>query len=175
MTRLADFAGWAAVATFAVLAIWFDLRARRVPNWLVLTGLSLAIALAWAGPVEALAPSWRDALLGGAIGFAVYLPLYAMGWMGAGDVKFFGVAGLICGWHGLLPVWVIGSLLAGLHGLLILVARRTDATSPTAWLLMRMRPSLFQWNAAQAGQRGIPYAAYMAVGLLCLPWLLELH
>ena len=175
MTRLADLAGWAAVATFAVLAIWFDLRARRVPNWLVLAGLVVAIVLMGLGPVAALAPGWRDALLGGAIGFAVYLPLYAMGWMGAGDVKFFGVAGLMSGWHGLLPVWVVGSLLAGLHGVLILVARSTDAASPAAWWLMRVCPSFVRWDAAHARQRGIPYAAYMAVGLLCLPWLLDLR
>jgi len=171
LTQLADIAGWAAVATFAVLAIWFDLRARRVPNWLVLTGLVLAVALMGLGPVRALAPDWRDALLGGAIGFAVFLPLYALRWMGAGDVKFFAVAGLLCGWHGLLPVWVVGSLLAGLHGLLIVVARRMDAASPAAWLLMRACPAVVRWDAAQAGQRGIPYAAYMAIGLLALPWL----
>lgn len=171
--QLADLAGWAAVAIFSVLAIWFDWRARRVPNWLVLAGLVLAVALIGLGPVHALAPDWRDALLGGAIGFAVYLPLYVMRWMGAGDVKFFAVAGLMCGWHGLLPVWVVSSLLAGLHALLIVVARRLDAGNPAAWLLMRARPSLAQWDAGQATQRGIPYAAYMAVGLLSLPWLLN--
>ena len=168
-TQLANTAGWAAVAIFSAFAIWFDLRARRVPNWLVLAGLALAAALIGLGPVRALASDWRDALLGGAIGFAVYLPLYAMRWMGAGDVKFFAVAGLMCGWHGLLPVWVVGSVLAGLHALLILMARRVDAASPAAWLLMRACPPLARWDGALAGRRGIPYAAYMAVGLFCLP------
>ena len=44
-TQLANTAGWAAVAIFSAFAIWFDLRARRVPNWLVLAGLALAAAL----------------------------------------------------------------------------------------------------------------------------------
>ncbi|CAJ0886418.1 hypothetical protein R77567_03847 [Ralstonia sp. LMG 32965] len=166
----ADTAGWASVVVLAVLAITWDFRARRVPNWLVAAGVVLSIVLIKLGGVEALAYDWQDFWLGGVIAFACFLPLYMLGWMGAGDVKFFTVAGLLAGWHGLVAVWLVSSLIAGLHGLAILMLRQFDVSSPSAWLAMRMCPALERWDAAQAGRRGIPYAAYMAIGLLSLPW-----
>lgn len=165
-----DIAGWASVAVLAILAIALDIRSRRVPNWLVVVGLVLSIALIKFGGVQDLAYDWQDFWLGGAIAFACFLPLYAMGWMGAGDVKFFTVAGLLAGWHGLVAVWLVSSLLAGLHGLAIMLVRQLDASSPPAWIVMRLYPAIARWDTAQAGRRGIPYAAYMAIGLLSLPW-----
>jgi prepilin peptidase CpaA len=91
--------------------------------------------------------------------------------MGAGDVKFFAVAGMLAGWHGLIAVWLVASLLSGLHGLAILLLRQLDAALPTGWMLMRVCPALARWDATQAVRRGIPYAAYMAIGLLSLPWI----
>lgn len=165
-----DTAGWASVVVLAVLAITWDIRSRRVPNWLVAAGIVLSIVLIKFGGVEALAYDWQDFWLGGLIAFACFLPLYVMGWMGAGDVKFFTVAGLLAGWHGLIAVWLVSSLIAGLHGLAIVMLRHFDVSSPSAWLVMRLCPALERWDVARAGRRGIPYAAYMAIGLLSLPW-----
>lgn len=167
----ADLAGWAGVVVLAVLTITLDLRSRRVPNWLVAVGVVLAIGLVKSGGVMALAYDWQDVWLGAAIAFASFLPLYALGWMGAGDVKFFAVAGMLAGWHGLVAVWLVASLLSGLHGLAILLLRRLDAAGPSGWILMRVCPALVGWDTTQAGRRGIPYAAYMAAGLLSLPWI----
>ncbi|WP_414706702.1 prepilin peptidase [Ralstonia sp. UBA689] len=141
-----------------------------MPNWLVVVGVMLAIGLVKSGGVMALAYDWQDVWLGAAIAFVSFLPLYALGWMGAGDVKFFTAAGMLAGWHGLIAVWLVASLLSGLHALAILLLRRLDAAGSSGWMLMRMCPALVRWNATQAGQRGIPYAAYMAIGLLSLPW-----
>lgn len=165
-----DTAGWASVVVLAVLAITWDIRSRRVPNWLVAAGIVLSVVLIKFGGVEALAYDWQDFWLGGLIAFACFLPLYVMGWMGAGDVKFFTVTGLLAGWHGLIAVWLVSSLIAGLHGLAIVMLRHFDVSSPSAWLVMRLCPALERWDVARAGRRGIPYAAYMAIGLLSLPW-----
>jgi len=170
LTSQAEIAGWASVALLALITITYDFRSRRVPNWLVAAGLVLSVVLVTCGPIWALAYDWHDVLLGGAIAFACFLPLYAVGWMGAGDVKFFAVAGMLAGWHGLVAVWLIASLLSGIHALVILLLQRMDAAAPTAWMAMRMVPALTRWQTAQAGRRGIPYAAYMAIGLLCLEW-----
>nr|CUV55918.1 conserved membrane protein of unknown function [Ralstonia solanacearum] len=130
----ADIAGWASVVVLAVLVITSDLRSRRVPNWLVAVGLVLSIVLVKFGSVVALAYDWRDVWLGGAIALAGFLPLYALGWMGAGDVKFFAVAGLLAGWHGLVAIWLVSSVLAGVHALAILLLRRADASAPAGRL-----------------------------------------
>lgn len=170
MASQTEIVGWTSVTIFALITITYDFRSRRVPNWLVAAGLVLSVVLVTCGPVWALAYDWRDVLLGGAIAFTCFLPLYAVGWMGAGDVKFFAVAGMLAGWHGLVAIWLVGSLLAGVHALAILLLRRMDASAPTAWMVMRMVPALVRLQTAQVGRRGIPYAAYMAVGLLCLQW-----
>lgn len=166
----ADTAGWASVVVLAILAITWDIRSRRVPNWLVAAGVVLSVTLIKLGGVQALAYDWQDFWLGGAIAFACFLPLYAFGWMGAGDVKFFTVVGLLAGWHGLVAVWLVSSMISGLHALAIMVLRQFDASSPPAWIVMRVCPAIVRWDTAQAGRRGIPYAAYMAIGLLSLPW-----
>ena len=165
-----DTPGWAGVVVLSVLAITLDFRARRVPNWLVVAGVMLSVALIEFGGVQHLAYDWQDFWLGGAIAFACFLPLYAVGWMGAGDVKFFTVVGLLAGWHGIVAVWLVSSMISGLHALAIMVLRQFDASSPPAWIVMRVCPAIVRWDTAQAGRRGIPYAAYMAIGLLSLPW-----
>jgi prepilin peptidase CpaA len=63
---------------------------------------------------------WTTAFTGAAVGFGCLLLLYAVGFMGAGDVKFAGALGLWVGLPALLPIWVVGSLLAGLHSTLFL-------------------------------------------------------
>src|SRR3982750_4040474 len=72
------------VSAVLVEAAVIDGRQLRVPNWLTyhfaLGGLALA---AWTGGLPAL--GW--ALTGLAVGLALLLPLYAIGGMGAGDVK----------------------------------------------------------------------------------------
>lgn len=85
------------------LAVLTDLQRSRVPNWLVLAGLCLAItwqALSTPGDGVLLADGSTGLLaaLGGiAVGFAVLLPLYALRAMGAGDVKLMMMVGAFLG------------------------------------------------------------------------------
>ena len=127
-----------------------DLRGRKVKNWMVLLGLALGLAALFGG-VQPLQVSAWNGLAGMAVAFAALLPFYAMRWMGAGDVKFAAVAGL---WFGLSPdllvIWLGGSLLAGLHGLVVLARRK--------WLVGSLQLTL----NPQTMQRSVPYAGYMA-------------
>jgi len=158
-----------------------DLYARRVSNrgLLLATGVAL-VALAW---------QWMMAgrgfpgthLLGFALGLLSLLPFYAIGWMGAGDVKYFAVIGLLLGATSLLSIWIIASLLAGAHAMCVIVARRivpalshgalsTDSSSPVS---RRLQPVVAQWRHARQGRVGIPYAAYLAFASLW--WVLQQH
>lgn len=93
--------------------------------------------------------------LGAAIGgFSLLLVFYALGLMGAADVKFAAVLGLWIGPWPLLWVWVGASLLAGVHALALLVWRSRTG-------LPRTR------------KREIPYAAHMAV--VTMGWLVWQH
>lgn len=152
---LQAFALWLSVMVAAS-----DLYARRVPNGLLLGalfGASLYLALAWPA---AGAASFGGSLLGLAAGLVALLPFYLAGWMGAGDVKFFAVLGFLLGWPSLLPIWVIASLLGGVHAVGVLLARRW--APPQGWRQLAV-PSA-HWQAARQGRQGMPYAAYLAAG-----------
>ncbi|GAA4334559.1 hypothetical protein GCM10023144_26940 [Pigmentiphaga soli] len=177
-------AGWSATLFVALcLAVFvFDMLARRVPNWLVgLAMMGNCVALLENYPAsQALANDWAAAVTGLAVGFALFLPFYLFRAMGAGDVKFFAALGFFLGAGLLLPIWIIGSVLAGIHALAgTLLAVRTNSVSPQGYLLNLAEFHVRQWKwfgAAEGylarkrnGRSGIPYAAYLAVAaLLCV-------
>ena len=106
-------------------AAFFDIRQRRIPNWLVLAGLVAGIGLNTflfydtPSPVSGL---WF-ALQGLGIAFLVYFPLYLLRGMGAGDVKLMGAVGAIVGWKAWLFVLFFTSILGGLTAVLIVVSK----------------------------------------------------
>ncbi|SOY57663.1 prepilin peptidase [Cupriavidus taiwanensis] len=147
-------------ALLCAATLYTDFAHRRVPNVLLaLAVLALGLALL-AG--QAAEPPLAARLIGAGLGLAVTLPVYALGRMAAGDVKFLTVAGLFTGPQGLVVAWVVGSLLGLVHALLALaLARRAPATDHA---LHSQDPSLSTAQFSLA--RGIPYAAYLAVGVL---------
>lgn len=94
-----------------------DLRQRRVPNLLILVGSLTAVGLALS-PWAVLSPLM--ALFGGLVGLLLFLPPYALGLMGAGDVKLLGMCGLFLGpvlvLQGALYAMLAGGLLAIVYG-----------------------------------------------------------
>ncbi|MEP3049776.1 MAG: prepilin peptidase [Erythrobacter sp.] len=67
-----------------LMAAWFDVKYRRLPNWLA--GLILVLGIAWAffggGPM-----GLGSNLLHGAIALTIGFGLFAVGWIGGGDAK----------------------------------------------------------------------------------------
>lgn len=138
-----------------------DLRSRKVKNWMVLLGLATGLVALFSGAQPFQVTAWGG-LLGMGVAFAALLPFYVLRWMGAGDVKFAAVAGL---WFGLSPallaIWLGGSLLAGLHGLAVLVWRkRLTGQGLANGMQLTLNPKTIK--------RSIPYAGYMAITALFL-------
>jgi prepilin peptidase CpaA len=76
-----------------VLSVLFDLTVRRIPNWIIVFGLAGGLVLnAALGFVQFL-----HSLLGFIGGIAIFIVPFALGWMGAGDVKYFAVVGALLG------------------------------------------------------------------------------
>lgn len=152
-----------------LLVTVYDARQRRVPNWLVLVGAAVALG-ALAMNAQPFGIKWPEALMGSALGFGFLLLFYAAGLMGAGDVKFAGVLGLWVGWHSLLPIWAIASLVAGVHGVLWLVLNRWP-WFPRLALLLSGTPRRDNTTGLRARPRPIPYAAYLAlVAAIWMAW-----
>lgn len=157
-----------------IAIVVMDFRVRKVRNWMVLLGLTMGLA-ALAGALHPFEVSAWQGLTGLLAAFAALLPFYLLRWMGAGDVKCAAVLGL---WFGISPslllIWVGGSLLAGVHGLLVLAWRRLQSSTHASWLQahlpLRMamvlgtpttRPA--PTDGKRAIERSIPYAGYMAL------------
>ena len=106
----------AALALLCLTAAWYDLRLRRIPNWLCL--LTAVAGLAYAAmPLTAGAP-WWSFLLHGAVALVVGMGLFAIRWVGGGDAKFY--AALAC-WFpfGRAPLLLIAVALSGLVLLIV--------------------------------------------------------
>ena len=91
------------------LSAFFDLWIRKIPNWLIAGGLACGVVL----HVVQGSGSLIQSGLGFVVGIAVLLLPFAFGWMGAGDVKFFGVVGALLGVSWLPRVFFYSALVAG--------------------------------------------------------------
>jgi prepilin peptidase CpaA len=102
------------------IAAGYDLRFRRIPNWLVLTGLLLGLGL------NAFLFEWRgvrSSLLGIGLAFLIYFPLYLLRGMGAGDVKLMAAIGAMVGPANWFGIFIITALLGGVVAMILLLAR----------------------------------------------------
>jgi prepilin peptidase CpaA len=96
-----------------IAAIW-DIRTRRIPNWLTLSGVILGVALnTFLFEINGL---WFS-LKGLGVAFGVYFVLYLLHAMGAGDVKLMAAVGAAAGagnWLGILVLTSVAGAVAGL-------------------------------------------------------------
>jgi len=150
------------------LAAWSDLRTRRIPNSITVTGaaaglLSHAFYHGVSGAVQSLA--------GAGLGLAIFLVFYVAGGMGAGDVKLFGAVGAFAGPQAVVVVFVFTALLGGVAALaLALWHGRVRQT------LVRMGEMLIGMGRLRFGELGtaaaspeslrLPYGAVIAGGTL---------
>lgn len=164
--------GIAAGVAFTVILVYAaigDLRTRRIPNRLVailaLSGLVYSVV---GRPVT---QGLLLGLAGLAVGLACWLPFYALGWLGAGDVKLFAAAGA---WLG--PVGAIeGSLAAACAGAvlaLVWMVRSRGMKGTTDVLgLAAGTPSILSPSDATSRRSTLPYGIAIAFGAIVAGWL----
>jgi prepilin peptidase CpaA len=99
---------------------WTDLRSRRIPNWLNLSGLILGLGL---NTFFLQGEGLRLAASGLGLALLIYLPLYLIRAMGAGDVKFMAAIGALIGPQNWLNVFLTTAILGGIASLCLIVAR----------------------------------------------------
>ncbi len=153
----------------AGIACFTDLRSRRISNRLVIAGLAAGCFL------NTLRGGWADlgwSLAGALLGLAIFLPFFALGGMGAGDVKLLACLGSILGPQDLVAVAVVGALAGGVLALGVALAngRLLSTLKGTAqlfafWITGGLRPSPVL-NLGNPGTLKIPYAVPVAAGTL---------
>lgn len=155
--------------TLLAAAAWTDIRSKRVPNALVVAGLVLGIAFGLApGGIGA-----KDMALGLVTGLALFLPCYALGVMGAGDVKLMAMAGTFLGVKATLlagvTTFAAGGVLAIGYGLKSGVLRQAlgnvwrFAGSTVVHLASGSAPRIADMPITRVR---LPYAAAVAAGVL---------
>lgn len=147
----------------------YDVRYRRIPNWLTVSGVLLGLALntflyqGW--------PGLRLSLAGMAVGLGVYFVLYALRAMGAGDAKLMAAVGAIVGWRDWFGIFLITAIIGGLMALILVVTH--GRVKKTMWNLSfivsemkSLRPAYLakeELDVRSPKALGLPHGAVIAV------------
>ena len=153
-----------------LVAAIFDIRFRRIPNWLVLAGIMTG--LAWNGSSLSLSGLGRSAA-GLGLGFALYFPLYLLRARGAGDVKLLAAVGAITGPGNCFWVFLLTAVLGGVIAVVYLLfrGRLRHTFFNMAWImrdLLRLKApfeSSPELDVTTTKGIRLPHGALMAVGV----------
>lgn len=152
-----------ALVVVGATASFFDIRERRVPNWLVFA--AIIAGLLYHNVVD----GWQGlglAVEGMAVGAAILLGPYVFGAVGAGDVKLLMAFGALAGPENVLRGSLAGIVLAGFGTALILTLRGRlfqMLRGIGAWALLTVNGV----RAPLAADRSytLPYAVFLALGM----------
>lgn len=161
-----------AVVTVCVACL-YDVSTSRIPNALTFTAAAVGLLF------HALAPSGAGlthASLGLVAGLAVFFPMFALGAMGAGDVKLMAAAGVWIGAIPVLNVALYGSIAGGVLAVIVALRRsylKQALTNVkmlvTFWWVEGLKP-LPALTLESSDSLRLPYALAIGAGLAVTLW-----
>jgi len=150
------------VCVTLIVAAWIDGKELRVPNWItfpmVLSGL---VYCTWTGGIEGLGAG----LLGMAVGLLCLLPLYAVGGMGAGDVKLMAGIGAWLGWEITLYSFAVSTIVGAAMAILMVLHRKSFTKHYANFLMI-----LSEWMEVKSPTELSKIAAERKPTMLLLPY-----
>jgi prepilin peptidase CpaA len=154
----------------------FDLSQRKIPNRLLLPGVLCALLLhLFSGtPMNVISTG----LAGMATGFGLFLPLYLVRGMAAGDVKLMATVGAFCGPAQTLTIAIATFCIGGILALLI-VAMSGRTREAMANMSALLRPIMLRLAktaqppgpGAPASVGNMPYGLAIALGTFAVLYL----
>jgi prepilin peptidase CpaA len=151
-----------------------DLRTRRIPNLLTFGGAALAVF--YAGAAHGLA-GLAHAVGGWATGLVIFLPLFLLGGLGAGDVKLMACIGAWLGPAQALWTALYAALAGGVAAIVVALATgyMRTAVDNLYLLLVHFRIAGIRPHPEMTLERGkgprLPYALPIAAGVVAALWL----
>lgn len=151
-----------------VLAAVFDIKERRIPNWIILFGLIAGLVL---GAFQS-----STQLIFNVAGFfagmmALMIP-FAFGWMGAGDVKLFAAVGGLVGYKALPRVFFYSCIVAGTIALIALAFGRARQMSfkhlwtDCKFMILTFGTRLPQSKPLDSGAYSVPWGVAIGAGTI---------
>lgn len=149
---------------FSAQIIYSDLKLRKIPNSLlvfygvtvllhkVLVSVSYGLPWGWVA-------SWGDSLIGFAAALIVFYPVWLLRLMGAADVKLMAVLGLALGWKDAGMVVLFGTVLAGLHALVLVLIPSLE------------RKYGFALPGTRVKARSVPLGAWLSLATMGWVWI----
>jgi prepilin peptidase CpaA len=160
------------VILFAGSAIVFDVFQRRIPNWLVLAGVVVGFTVS----ASQEAPRLYESVLGFVLGIGILIVPFALGWLGAGDVKLLGAMGALLGIKLLPRIFFYTALCGLLLAILSIVLKRLKINMkvfPAIWgdlkLALASGGKVLPPGVTErviAGSHAVPYGVAIALGAL---------
>ena len=108
------------LVVIVLVAAASDIRTRRIPNWLTLPGVLAGILV---NVVMAGLPGLKMSLTGLALAFGLYLVLYVLRAMGAGDVKLMAAVGAIVGPAQWFAIFIATAVAGGIFAVALMVIK----------------------------------------------------
>ena len=165
---------WIGAFALAGAACWFDVRTRRIPNWLTFPAAALGLVAATVAHGGHGTVSSAGGFL---VGLALFFPLFVLKGLGAGDVKLMGALGAWLGTSLVLGVAFYTTLAGGVLALgLIARHRYAGQAARNLWLLLThwrvfgLKPLDSLTLETSAGPK-LPYALPIAAGVALTFWL----
>lgn len=163
-----------AALLIGILASVTDMRSHRIPNALTFAAAAAALLFHSTAPAGM---GIGAGLVGLIAGLAIFFPLFALGAMGAGDVKLMAALGAWMGWQPIIFVALYGAVAGGVLALVVAARHRYTRTAVTNvrtllthWWLVGIKPLPALTLESGTAMR-LPYAFPILVGVVVTIWL----
>lgn len=148
------------LVALVLVAAGYDIRFRRIPNWLVLIGLIGGMVLNFAlFQLDGLKAAGK----GMGLALLIYFPFFALRAMGAGDVKLMAAVGAVVGPSNWFLIFICTGILGGVVAIILLLSK--GRVRKTFWNLGFIVHELIHFRPPYAGREELDVANPKAVSL----------